>query len=99
MPTPAWWTKSLTKSCRSDDDGSMAAVGVHEAKTHFSALLRRVAAGEEIEIQSGGRPVARLVPIAGKTKRHFGSDAGLFTVPDDFNDPLPCSHRRLNGTT
>lgn len=66
----------------------MTVVGVHEAKTHFSALLRRVAGGEEIEIHSGGRPVARLVPIAANSRRRFGHDRGKFEVPDDFNAPL-----------
>jgi prevent-host-death family protein len=64
-------------------------VGVHEAKTHFSQLLRRVASGEEIEIQSGGRPVARLVPIAHSGKRRLGYDEGRFEFPEDFNAPLP----------
>src|SRR5262245_31931086 len=41
-------------------DGAM--VNVHEAKTHLSRLLERVAAGEEIPIARAGRPVARLVP-------------------------------------
>lgn len=67
----------------------MTAVGVHEAKTHLSQLLRRVAAGEEIEIRSGGRPVARLVPIVAARSRELGTDAGVFEVGDDFNDPLP----------
>lgn len=40
----------------------MASVGAFEAKTHFSALLERVAQGEEIVITRHGRPVARLVP-------------------------------------
>lgn len=64
-------------------------VGVHEAKTHFSKLLRRVAMGEEITIRKGGRPVARLVPIEENSRREFGRDRGLFTVPDDFDAPLP----------
>lgn len=64
-------------------------VGVHEAKTHFSKLLRRVALGEEITIRKGGRPVARLVPIEQKPRREFGRDRGLFKVPDDFDAPLP----------
>jgi prevent-host-death family protein len=66
-----------------------SAVGVHEAKTHLSRLLRRVAAGEEIEIRSGGRPVARLVPIPRAPERLLGLDEGVFTVPDNFDDPLP----------
>jgi prevent-host-death family protein len=37
-------------------------VGAYEAKTHFSQLLERVAAGEEITITRHGNPVARLVP-------------------------------------
>ena len=67
----------------------MTVVGVHEAKTHFSQLLRRVATGEEIEIHSGGRPVARLVPIRPSGRRQFGDDRGRFEVPEDFNAPLP----------
>jgi prevent-host-death family protein len=37
-------------------------VGAYEAKTRFSQLLERVAAGEEITITRHGNPVARLVP-------------------------------------
>lgn len=67
----------------------MTVVGVHEAKTHLSQLLRRVAAGEEIEIHSNGRPVARLVPASPRGKRQLGYDKGRFEVPDDFDEPLP----------
>lgn len=67
----------------------MVEVGVHEAKTHLSRLLRRVAAGEEIIITSGGRPAARLVPIHSQSLREVGFDRGLVIVPDDFDAPLP----------
>lgn len=40
----------------------MATVGAFEAKTHLSALLERVARGEEIEITRHGKAIARLVP-------------------------------------
>jgi len=65
-------------------------VNVHEAKTHFSRLLERVALGEEIIIAKAGTPVAKLVPLK-KTvkKRVFGSAKGEFTVPDNFNDLDP----------
>lgn len=66
----------------------MSEVGVHEAKTHLSRLLRRVAAGEEIVILRGGQPVARLVPFGGPARREMGFDAGVVTVPDDFDAPL-----------
>lgn len=67
----------------------MSSVNIHEAKTHLSRLLRRVASGEEITISNSGKPVARLVPIGGGKKRRLGTDQGAFKVPDDFNDPLP----------
>jgi prevent-host-death family protein len=67
----------------------MVEVGVHEAKTKLSALLRRVAAGEEITITSGGQPVAVLVPAQRRGERVLGIDDGLFAVPDDFDAPMP----------
>jgi len=65
-------------------------VNVHEAKTHLSKLLERVALGEEVVIAKAGKPVAKLVPLSAKPKRRIlGSAKGEFVVPDDFNDPLP----------
>lgn len=46
----------------------MDAYNVAEAKTHFSALIERVEAGESVEIMRRGKPVARVVPIAGPKK-------------------------------
>lgn len=67
----------------------MKTVNIHEAKTHLSRLLRRVAVGEEIVIAKGGRPVARLVPVARPRARLLGTDRGKFRVPPDFDAPLP----------
>ncbi len=67
----------------------MSKVNVHEAKTRFSRLLRRVAAGEEITIANRGVPVARLVPIPAEgTTRKLGVFRGQMTIPDDFDAPL-----------
>jgi prevent-host-death family protein len=38
-------------------------VNVHEAKTHFSKLLDRAHAGEEIILAKAGKPYARLMPM------------------------------------
>ena len=38
-------------------------VNIHEAKTHLSRLLARVAMGEEVIIAKAGTPVAKLAPI------------------------------------
>ena len=68
----------------------MSQVNVHEAKTLFSRLLRRVAAGEEITIANRGVPVARLVPVPAEgTTRKLGFFRGQMTIPDDFDAPLP----------
>ncbi|MFT4288262.1 type II toxin-antitoxin system Phd/YefM family antitoxin [Nocardioides sp.] len=64
-------------------------VGVHEAKTRLSELLRLVDAGQEVEIARGGKPVARLVPAAARPHREWGIDEGVFDVPDDFDSPDP----------
>ncbi|MFY9912707.1 MAG: type II toxin-antitoxin system Phd/YefM family antitoxin [Candidatus Sulfotelmatobacter sp.] len=65
-------------------------VNIHEAKTHLSKLLARVALGEEVIIAKAGTPVAKLVPMKKTTKKRvFGSAKGDFTVPDDFNDRDP----------
>lgn len=65
-------------------------VNVHEAKTHFSKLLARVKAGEEIIVASAGKPIARLVPIGERpAKRTPGSAKGKVRIAPDFDAPLP----------
>jgi prevent-host-death family protein len=65
-------------------------VNVHEAKTHLSRLLERVAAGEEITIARAGRPVARLVPYREQRgERKPGTLKGKIWMSADFDDPLP----------
>jgi prevent-host-death family protein len=68
----------------------MLTVNIHEAKTHLSRLLERVAAGEDVVIAKAGRPVARLIAFQqAADNRKFGRDPRLFEVPDDFDEPLP----------
>ncbi|MGA2389426.1 MAG: type II toxin-antitoxin system Phd/YefM family antitoxin [Candidatus Sulfotelmatobacter sp.] len=66
-------------------------VNIHEAKTHLSRLLQRVAAGEDVTIARSGTPVARLVAIEPKAKktRPLGMDRGKIWIADDFDAPLP----------
>ncbi len=47
----------------------MITVGAYEAKTHLPALLRRVETGQEVLITRHGRPVARLLPPAGRPQK------------------------------
>jgi prevent-host-death family protein len=65
-------------------------VNIHQAKTHLSRLLERVAMGEEVIIAKAGTPVAKLVPIKQAARGFkFGSAKGKIVIADDFNDPLP----------
>jgi prevent-host-death family protein len=65
-------------------------VNIHEAKTHLSRLLQRVAAGEEVTSARAGTPVARLVAVETKNKvRPLGMDRGRIWIADDFDAPLP----------
>jgi prevent-host-death family protein len=67
----------------------MATVTIHKAKTNLSRLIERAAAGEEIIIARGAKPVARLVPVgAVKGKRQSGRWKGKFEIHPDFFEPL-----------
>jgi prevent-host-death family protein len=62
-------------------------VNVHEAKTHLSRLLERVAAGEDVVIGRAGRPVARLVPyVEERAPRKPGRWEGRVWVAPDFDE-------------
>jgi prevent-host-death family protein len=68
-------------------------ISVSEAQDRFEELLDRIAVGEEVVITDHSEPVAKLVPIPTSKKNcskiRLGSAKGEFTIPDDFNDPLP----------
>src|SRR5215472_9373623 len=51
----------LTSPCATMSD--MDRVGIRELKQNSSAVIRRVTAGETIEVTEHGRPVARIVPL------------------------------------
>ena len=65
-------------------------VNIHDAKTHFSKLVDRAAAGEEIIIGKAGKPVARLVRYEEKRKpRKPGALKGKIWISPDFDEPDP----------
>ncbi|MFT6179816.1 MAG: prevent-host-death family protein [Akkermansiaceae bacterium] len=45
---------------------------MHEAKTHFSKLVRRANEGEEIIVTNRGEPVATIQPIKSKNTKNEG---------------------------
>lgn len=69
-----------------------ATLNVYEAKTRFSELIDRAAAGEEIVIAKAGTPVARIVPLPPPPAHRRpgpGQSKGKIWIADDFDDPLP----------
>lgn len=72
-------------------------VNIHEAKTHLSRLLERVAAGEHVVISKAGRPIADLVPHR-ETPVVFGGMKGELGYHDaDFADVDPDIQRMFYG--
>lgn len=65
----------------------MKPVKMHEAKTNFSKLISLVEGGEEIVVQRGETPVARIVPYrASAHPRTAGALKGQITLADDFDE-------------
>jgi prevent-host-death family protein len=71
---------------------------IHDAKTNLSRIIERVEHGEEIIISRAGRPVAKVIPLAGRVQRSgrgslrgqvvlapdWDSDAVNESIADDF---------------
>ena len=71
----------------------MASAGVRELRQRASELLRRVEAGETIEITDRGRPVAVLAPLPDQRAiDRLRATGELMPAPSDLKDlpePLP----------
>ncbi len=68
----------------------MLRITVDEIQRDPSKYLRQVEAGETFVILQADKAIAELRPISNsKQLRPFGLCAGEFTVPDDFDTPLP----------
>ncbi len=63
-------------------------VGVEEAQTHLSRLLRQVDEGDEWSSSATVVPSRGSVPLEPQGRRFGGQLAGRLNVPDDFDDPL-----------
>jgi antitoxin (DNA-binding transcriptional repressor) of toxin-antitoxin stability system len=72
----------------------MTIVSLADIQRDPDGVLRRVEGGETIRIMRGAVPVAEITPILpkhanGASTRPFGLCAGEFSVPADFDAPLP----------
>lgn len=65
-------------------------VNLYEAKTRLSQLVDQAAAGDDVIIGRGGKPVALLTRLTpSKRKVRFGLLKGKVKVAADFDAPLP----------
>lgn len=69
----------------------MIKLNIHEAKTHLSRYLGRLARGEVIVLCKRNVPIAEIRPLRSvRTEpRPVGLAKGLFAVPASFFEPLP----------
>ena len=70
----------------------MSQIDVDDAAKDLSGLIARARSGEDVVIVQGGEEVVKLVPVrpAGQGRViRFGRLEGRFTIPDDFDAPLP----------
>jgi prevent-host-death family protein len=71
----------------------MASVGIRELRQRASELLRRVEAGETIEVTDRGRPVAVLAPVPDQGPiARLRASGDLVSAREDFAglpDPIP----------
>lgn len=80
----------LDDAPRTADRHTMSTVvNVYEAKSHFSELLGRAEAGEDIVIARHGRPIVQLVAVSSRRPdRVLGQAAGRIRIAEDFDDPI-----------
>lgn len=67
----------------------MATINIYDAKTQLSKLVERAAAGKDVIIARGGKPVARLTRLVQPPRElRFGVLKGKVKVAKDFDAPL-----------
>lgn len=69
----------------------MIKLNIHEAKTHLSAYLERIAKGETVILCKRNVPVAEIRALEPEraTPRPIGLAKGQFRIPTSFFEPLP----------
>jgi antitoxin (DNA-binding transcriptional repressor) of toxin-antitoxin stability system len=101
VPQECWSRGTSSKPCRRRSapcstrlpryNDRMSTISVQDIQRDPLAFLQRVEAGEAFVVVRGERALAEVRPLANATDepRPFGLCAGRFTVPADFDAPLP----------
>ena len=67
----------------------MRTYNIHEAKTHLSRLVDKVAGGEPFTIAKAGKPMAEVFPVSAQKKKpqkRIGFMKGMYTLPGNFKE-------------
>ncbi len=69
----------------------MSTITVQDIERDLAKFIQRVEAGESFLVMQAGQALAEVRPVATPAAgpRPFGLCAGQFTVPADFDRPLP----------
>lgn len=69
----------------------MVTVELKTFSLHLAEYLELARAGETVIIAEGESPIAefKLTGTTPPASRPFGMNRGEFTIPDDFDEPLP----------
>lgn len=71
----------------------MISIQIDDIEQDISGFLKLIQEGNIFVLMQADRPIAEIKPISSANKikqlRPFGLCAGEFSVPNDFNDPLP----------
>lgn len=68
-------SEAADHSAKAEQQGHVLEVELEEAAARPPALVNQVQMGEDVVLSDG--------------RRVLGQDAGLFEVPEDFDEPLP----------
>ena len=68
----------------------MKTIDINQALPQISKLIEKAVGGEEIIITKNNQPIVKLISLQPLPKRPplFGSDRGLISIRDDFDEPL-----------
>lgn len=69
----------------------MKPVNIYDAKTRFSELVDKAAAGDDVIVCRNGKPLARITRLESGPKKRikFGTLKGKIKLSADFEAPLP----------
>jgi antitoxin (DNA-binding transcriptional repressor) of toxin-antitoxin stability system len=80
-------SEAADQAAKAEQQGRILKVELEEAAGRLPDLVNRVRRGEDVVLSDGELEVRLVLLPPGR--RVLGQDAGLFEIPEDFDEPLP----------